>query len=162
MTGWPLRRTSEAPWSSPWTPSVVLGDATTGWERDHGGIHRGRSTTMRPDITIGSTFPDYELPDHTKVPRKLSEIQGDDPLILTLARGHYCPKEHQQHLHSPRSTRRSPSPTPRSPPSRPTTITPARSSVRRSAPSGPSCPTRSARSSGISTSPSTPTRNTTR
>ena len=31
-------------------------------------------------------------------PRKLSEIQGDDPLILTLARGHYCPKEHQQHL----------------------------------------------------------------
>ena len=30
--------------------------------------------------------------------RKLSDIQGDDPLILTLARGHYCPKEHQQHL----------------------------------------------------------------
>ena len=30
--------------------------------------------------------------------RKLSELQGDDPLILTLARGHYCPKEHQQHL----------------------------------------------------------------
>jgi peroxiredoxin len=29
---------------------------------------------------------------------RLSEIQGDDPLILTLARGHYCPKEHQQHL----------------------------------------------------------------
>ena len=53
---------------------------------------------MRPDITIGSTFPDYELPDHTRVPRRLSEIQGDDPLILTLARGHYCPKEHQQHL----------------------------------------------------------------
>jgi peroxiredoxin len=32
------------------------------------------------------------------VPRRLSELQGDDPLILTLARGHYCPKEHQQHL----------------------------------------------------------------
>ena len=32
------------------------------------------------------------------VPRKLSELQGDDPMILTLARGHYCPKEHQQHL----------------------------------------------------------------
>ena len=31
-------------------------------------------------------------------PAKLSELQGDDPLILTLARGHYCPKEHQQHL----------------------------------------------------------------
>ena len=53
---------------------------------------------MRSDIVPGGTFPDYELPDHTNVTRKLSEIQGDDPLILTLARGHYCPKEHQQHL----------------------------------------------------------------
>jgi hypothetical protein len=38
------------------------------------------------------------LPDHENVARKLSEIQGDDPLILTLARGNYCPKEHRQHL----------------------------------------------------------------
>ena len=53
---------------------------------------------MRADIVPGGTFPDYELPDHERVPRRLSEIQGDDPLILTLARGHYCPKEHQQHL----------------------------------------------------------------
>ena len=53
---------------------------------------------MRADIVPGASFPDYELPDHTKVPRKLSELQGDDPLILTLARGLYCPKEHQQHL----------------------------------------------------------------
>ena len=53
---------------------------------------------MRPDIVPGATFPDYELPDHTDTPRKLSELQGDDPMILTLARGHYCPKEHQQHL----------------------------------------------------------------
>ena len=53
---------------------------------------------MRSDIVPGATFPDYELPDHTDVPRRLSELQGDDPMILTLARGHYCPKEHQQHL----------------------------------------------------------------
>jgi len=53
---------------------------------------------MRSDITPGGTFPDYELPDHESVPRRLRELQGDDPLILTLARGHYCPKEHQQHL----------------------------------------------------------------
>ena len=53
---------------------------------------------MRSEIAPGGTFPDYELPDHTNTLRKLSEIQGDDPLILTLARGHYCPKEHQQHL----------------------------------------------------------------
>src|SRR5271170_4505500 len=53
---------------------------------------------MRSDIVSGSIFPDYELPDHTGTLRKLGELQGDDPLILTLARGHYCPKEHQQHL----------------------------------------------------------------
>jgi len=52
---------------------------------------------MRLDIMPGANLPDYELPDHTGTIRRLSEIQGDDPLILTLARGHYCPKEHQQH-----------------------------------------------------------------
>ena len=53
---------------------------------------------LRPDIEPGAEFPDYELPDHENNNRKLSELQGGDPLILTLARGHYCPKEHQQHL----------------------------------------------------------------
>jgi peroxiredoxin len=53
---------------------------------------------MRPDIVPGGVLPDYELPDHKSTLRKLSELQSDDPLILTLARGHYCPKEHQQHL----------------------------------------------------------------
>jgi peroxiredoxin len=56
---------------------------------------------MRSDIAPiapGGIFSDCELPDHTGKLRKLSELQGDDPLILTLVRGHYCPKEHQQHL----------------------------------------------------------------
>src|SRR6195256_976746 len=53
---------------------------------------------MRPDIRPGGIFPDYALPDHTGTVRKLSDLQGRDPLILTLARGNYCPKEHQQHL----------------------------------------------------------------
>ena len=53
---------------------------------------------MRADIVPGGVFPDYALPDHTGAVRTLSELQGRDPLILTLARGHYCPKEHQQHL----------------------------------------------------------------
>jgi peroxiredoxin len=53
---------------------------------------------MRSDIVAGAVFPDFELPDHLGRSRKLSELQGEDPLILTLARGHYCPKEHQQHL----------------------------------------------------------------
>ena len=53
---------------------------------------------MRADIVPGGTFPDYELPDHTATPRKLSELQGGDPLVVLLSRGHYCPKEHQHHL----------------------------------------------------------------
>jgi len=53
---------------------------------------------MRPDIVPGATLPDYELPDHTDTPRKLSELQGEDPMILMLARGNYCPKDHRQHL----------------------------------------------------------------
>jgi peroxiredoxin len=52
---------------------------------------------MRSDIRPGGKLPDYTLPDHTETVRSLSELQGEDPMILTLARGHYCPKEHQQH-----------------------------------------------------------------
>jgi peroxiredoxin len=53
---------------------------------------------MRPDIIPGSTFPDYSLTDHAKTRRRLSELQGNDPMILVLARGHYCPRDNQQHL----------------------------------------------------------------
>ena len=53
---------------------------------------------MRADIVPGALFPDYELTDHTKTRRKLSELQGIDPMILILSRGHFCPKDHQQHL----------------------------------------------------------------
>jgi peroxiredoxin len=53
---------------------------------------------VRSDIVPGGTFPDYALPDHTGTVRTLSGLQGRDPLILTLARGNYCPKEHRQHL----------------------------------------------------------------
>lgn len=53
---------------------------------------------MRADIVPGATFPDYELPDHTGSPRRLSEVQRDDPLALVLARGGYCPKEHLRHV----------------------------------------------------------------
>ena len=50
---------------------------------------------MRPDITAGKLFPDYELSDHTGVVRSLSEIQGTLPMVLHLARGGYDPKEHR-------------------------------------------------------------------
>ncbi|MEX2336719.1 MAG: redoxin domain-containing protein [Fulvivirga sp.] len=52
---------------------------------------------MKSDITKGAKFPDYELPDHEGKKRKLSRLQGSDPVALMLARGGYCPKEHLQH-----------------------------------------------------------------
>ena len=53
---------------------------------------------MRPDIRPGGAFPDHASPDHLGTVGTLSELRGRDPLILTLARGNYCPREHQQHL----------------------------------------------------------------
>jgi peroxiredoxin len=50
---------------------------------------------VRSDIVPGGTFPDYSLPDQTGTVRTLSELPGRDPMILTLARGNYCPKEHE-------------------------------------------------------------------
>ena len=51
---------------------------------------------MRPDIVTGATFPDYELPDQGGKRRRLSELQGSDPMVLVLSRGHYCPKDRRQ------------------------------------------------------------------
>jgi len=51
---------------------------------------------MRADITVGSAFPDYELPDHTGTPRRLSELQGEDPMIIVLAREAYSAKDQRQ------------------------------------------------------------------
>jgi peroxiredoxin len=51
---------------------------------------------MRADIVPGGTFPDSELSDHSGVRRRLSELQRSDPMIVLLARGHFCPKDHQQ------------------------------------------------------------------
>lgn len=52
---------------------------------------------MRADIVPGAVFPDYQLTDHTAKRRKLSELQGPDPLVIVLARGGYCPKDRRQH-----------------------------------------------------------------
>jgi peroxiredoxin len=51
---------------------------------------------MRSDIVPGSVFPDYQLTDHTGKRRKLSELQEQDPMILVLSRGGFCPKERRQ------------------------------------------------------------------
>jgi peroxiredoxin len=46
-------------------------------------------------IQAGARFPDYELADHDGVPRRLSELQGGNPMVLHLSRGGYDPKEHR-------------------------------------------------------------------
>ncbi len=52
---------------------------------------------MRHDMIPGAVFPDYELSDHTAKRRKLSALQGQNPMVLVLSRGGYCPKDRQQH-----------------------------------------------------------------
>jgi peroxiredoxin len=51
---------------------------------------------MRSDITQGAVFPDYELSDHTGKRRKLSELQEQDPMVVVLGRGGFCPKDRRQ------------------------------------------------------------------
>jgi len=51
---------------------------------------------MRSDIVPGAVFPDYELSDHTAKRRKLSDLQGQHPMILVLSRGGFCPKDCRQ------------------------------------------------------------------
>ena len=51
---------------------------------------------MRADIVASAVFPDYELIDHTSKRRKLSDLQGPDPIVLVLSRGGYCPKDLRQ------------------------------------------------------------------
>ena len=51
----------------------------------------GRTTWIEP----GSKFPDFELPDENGVMHTLSELQGDDAMVLMLGRGEHCPRERQ-------------------------------------------------------------------
>ena len=59
---------------------------------------------MRDDIVPGAALPDFELVDHLGRLRRLSELQqfhpylpAANPMILVLARGHFCAKDQQQH-----------------------------------------------------------------
>jgi peroxiredoxin len=52
---------------------------------------------MLKGLTVGDTFPDFELPDETGTLHRLSELQGANPLVLQLGRGEHCPRERQHH-----------------------------------------------------------------
>lgn len=52
---------------------------------------------MDPKIAPGKPFPDYVLPDHTQTPRRLSDLQTEqDPMLVVLIRGFFCPKDREQ------------------------------------------------------------------
>jgi peroxiredoxin len=50
---------------------------------------------MLKDLDIGDVFPDVALPDENGDLKRLSELQGDDVLVLMLGRGEHCPRERQ-------------------------------------------------------------------
>jgi peroxiredoxin len=54
------------------------------------------SKGLRPGLTI----PDFELPDEHGEMHRLSDLQGDDAMVLMLGRGEHCPREraHQREM----------------------------------------------------------------
>jgi peroxiredoxin len=47
------------------------------------------------NLSPGDTLPDFELPDDAGTMRRLSDLQGDDAMVLMLGRGEHCPRERQ-------------------------------------------------------------------
>jgi peroxiredoxin len=52
---------------------------------------------MSKNLEIGTTIPDAQLPDENGVLHRLSDLQGDDLLVLHLSRGEHCPRERMFH-----------------------------------------------------------------
>jgi len=52
---------------------------------------------MSKGLSVGDVLPDFELPDDGGTKRRLSELQGDNALVLQLGRGEHCPRERQHH-----------------------------------------------------------------
>jgi peroxiredoxin len=50
---------------------------------------------MRSNMKVGADFPNYELPDQDGISRRLSDLQGSNPMVLHLSRGGFDPKEHR-------------------------------------------------------------------
>ena len=50
---------------------------------------------MSRGLSPGQALTDFELPDDGGTMRRLSELQGDDALVLMLGRGEHCPRERQ-------------------------------------------------------------------
>jgi peroxiredoxin len=52
---------------------------------------------MSKHLEPGITIPDFELPDEAGDMHRLSDLQGENILVLHLSRGEHCPRERQHH-----------------------------------------------------------------
>lgn len=52
---------------------------------------------MSKHLEPGTTIPDFELPDEAGDRHALSELQGENILVLHLSRGEHCPRERMHH-----------------------------------------------------------------
>jgi peroxiredoxin len=52
---------------------------------------------MSRNLEPGMTIPDFELPDENGDMHSLSELQGENLMVLHLSRGEHCPRERQHH-----------------------------------------------------------------
>jgi peroxiredoxin len=50
---------------------------------------------MSTGLEPGAALADFELPDDAGIKRRLSELQGDNAMVLMLGRGEHCPRERQ-------------------------------------------------------------------
>jgi peroxiredoxin len=54
---------------------------------------------MSKGLNVGARIPDFELPDENGEQHRLSDLQGDNLMVLQLGRGEHCPRERQHHKH---------------------------------------------------------------
>ena len=108
--------------------------------------HRGNSHAIRH--RAWRRFPDYELSDHTAKRRKLSDLQGQHPMILVLSRGGFCAKDAGRRKDLCNSIANSKSATADWSRSVPTTSPRPTNTAPEWAPTGRSCPTLDASAEG--------------
>src|SRR5215467_15568741 len=71
--------------------------ASTGCACEFQAFAQREDEPMLKDLKRGDVFPNVQLPDENGVMHRLSELQGDDVMVLMLGRGEHCPRErHQQ------------------------------------------------------------------
>jgi peroxiredoxin len=52
---------------------------------------------MSKNLENGKTVPDFELADENGDMHRLSELQGENMMVLHLSRGEHCPRERMHH-----------------------------------------------------------------